>query len=619
MELVVMIRIGLISMSLCLLFIVDLNGAEPIEISKISSKVRLEYMDQYIDSSSNLSYEEFMLNKDLFHSPAYLLQGTRNRKFSYWMTFTLVGEMLTQEDFYFICTDNRISHMELWIDGKAQTDNPIGTDYLFENRQISHSSLVYALLKNEEQEVVIKIKSNQSTFFAFEVKTENQFRSDSHFTTGLLGSAYGLVLLGVFFSLFMLLKFRESIYLNYPFFALVSIVIFLLMDGGGFQYLWLKTPSVNLYLLLFLPILLIFSLGFLVLSVLEAWDKKNPFFKIIMGSMFIGLLGYIFVFTLPQYFIHNVFYIIPFIAMIYCCIMIYKAGDKPVLAFIIGFVFVVLTNSMYMAQPFYAAKHYSYFIQFSPHFGVVILSLALIYSQFMKFYLINESRKSERKKSIEQLEQLNQIKDRINEEIAEKVAQQTNELELKNSVIHIQNAELLEANDKLKVQTDEIVNLNLQLDQENQELKSDVQKIKESRLLQNTIPFDDIKSYFNSEDACYNLLEDLKWQKGFECLKCGNEKYSKGKGERARRCTKCGTNESITSNTIFHRLHFSILKGFYLLFLVNKHGDTLVSKDLSEIVDLRLATCWKFSKKIKDKKIELEQSGKVIESWLELI
>lgn len=618
-KLVVMFRIGLISMCLGLLFIIDLKGADPIEIDKICIKIHVKDMDKYIDSFSTLSFEEFIIKKDLVQSSNDAVKGTRNRKFTYWLKFTISGEMLAYEDFYLVCNDNRISHLKIWINGQLQTENPIGVDYLFENRRINYRGLAHDLPKSIHQEIILQIRSNQSSFFSFEVKTENQFLRDSYFETGILGSTYGVMILAILFSLFMLMKIKDSIYITYPLFAGVSIVIFLFLDGGGYQYVWWNSPTINLYLLLFLPIFLVFSLGFLVLSVLDAWDKRNPFFKIILGGVLVSQFGYVFVFTVPQYFIHNVFYILPFLVMIYCCIKKYRAGHKSLLAFIIGFVFVVLSNMMFMLQPFYSANYYNYLIQFSPHVGVVALTIALTYSQFMKFHVMNKSRISERQKSIEQLKQLNQIKDRINEEIAEKVAQQTNELEQKNAVIHVQNDKLQEANDKLKEQTDEIVNLNLQLSQENQELKSNVEKIKESRILQNTIPFDDIKSYFNSEDACFNLLEDLKWQKGFQCLKCGNEKYGRGKGVRARRCTKCGTNESVTSNTIFHRLHFSILKGFYILFLVNKHGDNLVSKDISEIVELRLATCWKFSKKIKAKKIELEQSGKVIESWLELI
>jgi hypothetical protein len=417
----------------------------------------------------------------------------------------------------------------------------------------------------------------------------------------------------------MRLRFKDTIYLAYVVFAIVAILTGLFLDGGGFQFFWRDAPKINLYLLILLPFAVLFSSAGVVIAFLDAVSSNNRYFKIISRSLLISLLGYVFVFTIPEFFIHSIFYMIPFAAMIYCCVDKYRAGYKSTLPFIIGLVFVIAANLLFMMQPFVSVEYFHYLIRFAPHAGVVALTLALAYSQYKKFFAISESRKLERRRSIEHLQNLNLVKDQINEEIAKKVSLQTMELERKNAIIHRQNTDLQRTNEKLKVQSDEILHLNLLLNQENQELKSNVERITESRILENTVPFEEFKNYFNSDDECYSMLEDMKWKHGFVCTKCGNSKYGMGKGERARRCTKCGTNESVTSNTIFHRLHFSILKGFYILFLVNKHGDNLISKDLSEIVDLRLATCWKFSKKIKTKKRAMEKAGKVIESWLDLI
>lgn len=614
-----MVRVVLYVFVWCALSIVELQGADPISLKETTRKIYVNEMDQFIDSTSNLNYEDFRSNRGLFYESKRDLQGTRNRDFTYWLTFELSGDRLLSDNFNLLCTDSRISHLEIWIDGEPQTDSPIGTDYLFDNRSISHSNFVFRLPKKESLEVVFKIKSNQASFFAFEVKSESQFLYDSCWEAGALGSAYGVFVLGLFFSLLMRFRFKESIYGAYAVFAFVAFLTCLFLDGGGFQYYWPNFPSVNLYLLIFLPAAIIFSCGALVISFFELWDRSDFYFRLIAGSLFFVIIGYGLAFTVHQYYLHNVFYMIPFVVMIYTCFAKYSTGNKSILPFIVGFVFVIMSNTLYMMQPFFSVEYFHYIIKYSPHIGVVALTLSLSYSQYMKFYYISVSRKEERRRSIQRLEQLSDIKDGINEEIAKKVSLQTDELEKKNAIIHQQNTDLQFANDKLKEQTDEIVILNLKLNQENQELKSDVEKITESRIFQNTIPFDDFKKFFDSDDACYAMLEGLKWQNGFECIKCGNSKFGKGKGERARRCTKCGTNESVTANTIFHRIHFPILKGFYMLFLVNKHGDNLISKDLSEIVDLRLATCWKFSKKIKAKIVECKESGKVIESWLDLI
>ena len=177
--------------------------------------------------------------------------------------------------------------------------------------------------------------------------------------------------------------------------------------------------------MLFLPIALMFSLGFLVLSVLDAWNRNHLYLRIILGANFVAQIGYIFVFTVPEYYIHNIFYLIPFLAMIYCIIHKYNSGFKPILVFMIGFIFLMFANFLYMLQPFFAAEYSNVLIEFAPHIGFLALIVSLTYSQFVKFYYIQSSRNLERKQSMEQLRQLNEIKDRINEEIADKVALQT--------------------------------------------------------------------------------------------------------------------------------------------------------------------------------------------------
>lgn len=597
----------------------NVNGRNVIEINSSNRKIFVEETEQYVDSLSALDYEDFQNNKDLFTKLSKNIHGTLNRDYAYWVTFDIEGDFLKEDIFYFLINDSRISHLEIWFNGKAQTLKPKGTYYPYKNRNINHRFLVNRLPQQEKVEVILKIKSSQLSLFAFEIKQEDRFLNDSYWETGLLGCAYGILIFALVFSLMMRLRFKESIYTTFAVFAVVAVLTCLYLDGSGFQFLWNDYPKLNDVLALLLPICVLACTSALVLSFLGKWNVSDPLFKRIARVSAVCLLGYFFIFKCHQYYIHNMFYLMAFIVMLFECAKRFRFGNRSTNAFLVGFFFLFFANVFYMVQPFIPIEHYHPLTRFSPHFALVVLTLTLAYSQFKKFFFISSSRDKEKQKSIMQLEELNRIKDRIHSEIAEKVALQTSELAEKNSIIYEQNAELLLAHNKLKQQTDEIVNLNLKLNQENQELKSNVQKITESRILQSTVPFKDFQVFFSSDEACFNLLEELKWQDGFKCSKCSNTKFGKGKGAKARRCTKCGTNESLTSNTIFHRIHFPIIKGFYMLFLVNKHGDNLISKDLSEIVDLRLATCWKFSKKIRAKKEEIESSGKVIESWMDLI
>ena len=102
---------------------------------------------------------------------------------------------------------------------------------------------------------------------------------------------------------------------------------------------------------------------------------------------------------------------------------------------------------------------------------------------------------------------------------------------------------------------------------------------------------------FKDDEACIDLLADLKWKSGFSCSKCSNGNYCKGKSYGARRCTRCKKEESVTANTIFHRCKFSLKKAFEIVIL-NCQPAAISSYKLSDILDLRHMTCYSFQKKI---------------------
>ena len=89
----------------------------------------------------------------------------------------------------------------------------------------------------------------------------------------------------------------------------------------------------------------------------------------------------------------------------------------------------------------------------------------------------------------------------------------------------------------------------------------------------------------------------MKSEKKYKCKKCAGATFGKGKEIFDRRCTKCGYNESITSNTIFHKLKFPIVKAFYITHLTFTKKE-ITAEELSSIISLRKETCSTFKKKV---------------------
>ena len=107
-----------------------------------------------------------------------------------------------------------------------------------------------------------------------------------------------------------------------------------------------------------------------------------------------------------------------------------------------------------------------------------------------------------------------------------------------------------------------------------------------------------LNELFKSDEKCFEFLADLKWSEGFICRKCGNTNHCPGKTPHSRRCTKCKTEESATTGTIFHNCKFPVSKAFYIAYNVCKGKEDLSTYEFARRLSLRQMTCWNFKTKI---------------------
>lgn len=183
------------------------------------------------------------------------------------------------------------------------------------------------------------------------------------------------------------------------------------------------------------------------------------------------------------------------------------------------------------------------------------------------------------------------------------VAHRKQKIKLQKEV-NERTTELRQANEMLKAQAEEIENINALLKQDNIKLEYEVKDLSQARIMQKRVSFEEFKNVYPDNEACYRFIEALKWGEEFKCVKCSNTKYSVGKTEFSRRCSKCNHIETITANTIFSGIKFPITKAFYLLFLVSE-GKHYTAAELSGLLDLRLQTCWSFKKRIEERTKDL--------------
>ena len=107
-----------------------------------------------------------------------------------------------------------------------------------------------------------------------------------------------------------------------------------------------------------------------------------------------------------------------------------------------------------------------------------------------------------------------------------------------------------------------------------------------------------LRQQFSSEDSCKEYIANLKWTTGYHCVKCGYDKYYKGIRTFDRKCQKCSHNESPTAGTLFHKLKFSLVKAFEIIYWLSQSKKGMSSVELSRHFGLEQKTCWRFKRKI---------------------
>lgn len=70
---------------------------------------------------------------------------------------------------------------------------------------------------------------------------------------------------------------------------------------------------------------------------------------------------------------------------------------------------------------------------------------------------------------------------------------------------------------------------------------------------------------FKTDEDCQLYLAHFKWSEGFKCVKCGHLK-SQVRRNHSRTCNKCSHTESVTANTLFHKVKFGLRKSFFICF-----------------------------------------------------
>jgi hypothetical protein len=566
------------------------------------------YLDILEDSTGKMTFEQILspeyANKFKVNDRKYPYTLNENIQSTYWLRIKIKSSSQDTKTSIIQFNNPTISFTELFYkDPSGNIKNSKAGDLLpFHEREYQYKRITYEVpLIDDTTVVYFKVRSTTYSGFSITAYPLKQFYTDTKTEYYLQGIYLGIILIMVLYNFMTFLAVLESVYIYFCFYALACALYTLNSTRIGFEFLWPDSAIFNLHGSFFIASLLLISFAFYTIRILNLKKYYPGYITMIMGfTSLIILYNGVEEFFLAKNSIAYLSFYLPFLITYIIAWKVVKKDYRPALYFMIGLSFIIISLIVTSLERIDLFRPNSFTI-YSLHFAFVAEMLTFSYALSERLKIIKEEKEKVleeknivQKDLIEQYKQNDILKDKVNTELEEKVQQRTTELNEKNK-------EMKFLYDKIKEQAEQLSKWNLELDLDNRKLSSDIKEVIISRVLHKNVEFEDFNKIFPDDITCFRFLEGLKWENGFKCTICENGKYFEGKATFARRCTKCGYEESLIYNTIFQGSKLALSKQFYMLFLIYHSKGGITSAQLSEILSMRVKTCWAFNKKIKDK------------------
>ncbi|OHX66199.1 hypothetical protein NH26_07465 [Flammeovirga pacifica] len=519
----------------------------------------------------------------------------------FWVKLRFDNQLFKNDRWIFEIPDSHVGEIQAFIHVPGDTIMKMekaGYYHTFKSRDYKHKNIIFPLdhqntQNADEIDVYLRYDSPFQNVLFYKLSKTNAFLRYSNTEYLLLGLNYGILICLILTGVLLYLTIQDKSLGFLIFFLFGSIAVGLTEDNLASEYLFHNYPYLNFILLKYSAAISMFSIVLMATQFLGIRKENFRVYLLIIGIASLNALYFLVFKSLNDNIWKLPTFLIPFL-LIFGYIFTHRNQKKnQVRYFLIGYL-VILTGLV-----FQTLRSYNIFISdnifvvYSYNMGLLITGLFMTLSQTERYKILKEEKDEAQQELIKDLK----IRERI---IEDKVEERTEKIKSQSIIIENKNKELGWVNDELNKQRIQIQNLNKQLKTENEKLHEDVEHLETARVLMQEVTFEEFEGMFPTDESCYEYLEEIKWKNGFSCRKCEHTDFAVGTGNNARRCKSCNYNESVTTGTLFHRLHFPIKKAFYMVFIVfSKKGD-ISSTKLSETLDMRQNTCWKFSKKINE-------------------
>jgi signal transduction histidine kinase len=439
------IKLGLIVFFFIIYY--PLWAAQPIVLEDRSSEKEYYFtgkaIDLLADTSRNLKIGEIVSERfnKRFLLPKAIVPTNDNLDAAYWIRFTLINKSSKDKGWLLELYDFRIDSFEIYMpDGKGGFLIEKGGDnYPFTNKKYNHKNFIFDLplykyKKNCPEVFYIRLYSGSPIGIIGVIRTMNRFAEYALVEYFILALFYGAVFSMALYNLFLYITIKDVAYLFYVLYLFSFSVYAMTQDGTAFQFLWPDDPQLNEntspFALLSIMICLILYAKYFLLTKISSPFFNRTFKVLIYLRLILFVIGLFFsTVVLYRY--------IPYFDT--CCILIvfsaglysYSKGYTPARYYNIAFTLFILGYLVTKLDGWILGP--SFLIVYSFNIGAVgemiLLSLAL----GDRIKILIKEKEVAQNETIVQLKEKENLKDRINKELEQKVNERTRELQAINT------------------------------------------------------------------------------------------------------------------------------------------------------------------------------------------
>jgi serine phosphatase RsbU (regulator of sigma subunit) len=413
---------------------------------KPSQEIKLSH---FCDTSGRFSINQIQtLDFKKFNTGAVNLAYT---PYNHWFAFSYYASE-PDNDFFLHIENPLLDSIEAYFvqDGILLEKIIFGDHYLYKNRNYDFPELILKLpIKNNKVvDVYFKMKCEISLLSPIKIYNEPTLVSKLNEISWGLGIYYGALLVIFFYSLFIYLSLKDKAYLYYVLYLLSYGLSLSNFDGFMFKYALSNYPMINnLALYFFIYFATIFGTLFAV-SFLDLKKTWYLGYRIITTFLIPVVISVILLFIYPNIIFHDIVASVfaAFISFIGIVIgfVSWKKGYSSARFYSIAYTFVLTSVIIYVCKDLGLLSS-NIFTEYVMHFGsgieMILLSLGLA-DKYNKLKVSNEIAQT---KLIDNLKEIQILQNITNQELEEKVAVRTKQLNEQNITLEEKQKEILDS------------------------------------------------------------------------------------------------------------------------------------------------------------------------------